>query len=71
MQRVMTIVGALARWARKLGPYVLLEMLLPGGTLFALLLLFYQNRKAGIGMAATRPTFAMTRALVRNAGQAA
>jgi len=71
MQRLMTIVGALRRWAQKLGPYMLLEMLLPGGTLFALLLFIYRNRKAGIGMAAPKAPFAMTRVFVRNAGQGA
>jgi hypothetical protein len=29
----------------KLGPYVLMELLLPGGTLFALLLFLHQRRK--------------------------
>jgi len=29
---------------QQLGPYLLLEILLPGGTLFALFLLFYQRR---------------------------
>ena len=35
---------ALCRWAQKLGPYVMLEILLPGGTLMALLLFLYQRR---------------------------
>ena len=35
----------LSRFGAKLGPYVLLELLLPGGTLFALLLFLYQRRK--------------------------
>jgi hypothetical protein len=30
---------------RKAGPYLLLEILLPGGTLFALLLFLYQRRR--------------------------
>jgi hypothetical protein len=30
---------------QKAGPYLLLEILLPGGTLFALLLFFYQRRQ--------------------------
>ena len=33
----------LSRFGAKLGPYVLLELLLPGGTLFALLLFLYQR----------------------------
>ncbi len=31
---------------QRFGPYVLLELLLPGGTLFALLLYWYQRRQA-------------------------
>jgi hypothetical protein len=34
----------LRRFGRKLGPYLMLEILLPGGTLFALLLFLYQRR---------------------------
>jgi hypothetical protein len=34
------------RLGRRLGPYVLVEMLLPGGTLFALLLFLYRRRPA-------------------------
>jgi hypothetical protein len=30
---------------QKAGPYLLLEILLPGGTLFALLLFLYQRRQ--------------------------
>ena len=46
--RFRTLIGQLGRLRRsgaKLGPYVLLELLLPGGTLFALLLFLYQRRK--------------------------
>ena len=39
----------LRRYGAKLGPYVLLEVLLPGGTLFALLLFLYQRWKLGAG----------------------
>jgi hypothetical protein len=38
----------LRRFGAKLGPYVLLELLLPGGTLFALLLFLYQRWKLSI-----------------------
>ena len=31
--------------ARRLGPYLMLEILLPGGTLFALLLFLYRRRQ--------------------------
>lgn len=33
-----------ARQLQQAGPYLLLELLLPGGTLFALLLFLYRNR---------------------------
>jgi hypothetical protein len=38
MRIVVTILGILRPMAQKLGPYLLLEVLLPGGTLLALLL---------------------------------
>jgi hypothetical protein len=45
--------GLLRRFGAKLGPYVLLELLLPGGTLFALLLFLYRRLKLN---AASLPT---------------
>ena len=63
MQRVIVI---LAAWARRVGPYLMLEILLPGGTLLALLLFLYQNRKASLGPVASRSPLAMTRAPIRN-----
>ena len=39
---------SVCRSGAKLGPYVLLELLLPGGTLFALLLFLYQRRKPSV-----------------------
>ena len=44
---------SVCRSGAKLGPYVLLELLLPGGTLFALLLFLYQRRQPS---AASLPT---------------
>jgi hypothetical protein len=46
----------LRRIGQKAGPYIVLEMLLPGGTLFALLLFLYRRRPRGIGGGARRPT---------------
>ena len=46
--RIRAVIGQfepLYRSGTRLGPYVLLELLLPGGTLFALLLFLYQRRK--------------------------
>ena len=38
---------ALSRLVQKAGPYLLLEMLMPGGTLFALLLYLHQRGHFG------------------------
>ena len=45
MKIVVTLLGILRPMAEKLGPYLLLEMLLPGGTLLALLLFLYRRYK--------------------------
>lgn len=39
----MDRLNELGRLAQKAGPYLLLELVLPGGTLFALLLYLHQN----------------------------
>jgi hypothetical protein len=66
----------LRRLARALGPYLLLELLLPGGTMFALFLFLYRRRAAirevaaqwkgaGTGIASWYPrTIALYRACV-------
>lgn len=43
VQRSFKMLGMVLQ---RTGPYVLLELLLPGGTLFALLLYLYQRRQA-------------------------
>ena len=55
MEIVIGALEPLRRFSAKLGPYVLLELLLPGGTLFALLLFLHQRLKADVGNLATRP----------------
>lgn len=55
MQIVIDLLEPLRRFGAKLGPYVLLELLLPGGTLFALLLFLHQHLKANGGHFAARP----------------
>jgi hypothetical protein len=47
----MLIIGleALRRWLPRVGPYVVVEIVLPGGTLLALLLYLYQRRNSTIG----------------------
>ena len=46
----MLIVGLelLRRWVPRLGPYVLVEIVLPGGTLLALLLYLYRRGNSSI-----------------------
>jgi nucleoside recognition membrane protein YjiH len=43
VKTVMQMLEAVVATSRKLGPYVLLEVLLPGGTLFAMTLFVYRN----------------------------
>ena len=45
MQFVLRSVGMSWELARRLGPYLMLEILLPGGTLLALLLFLYRRRQ--------------------------
>ena len=45
MRRVMGRWATLRGFGRELGPYLVLEILMPGGTLLALLLFLYQRRK--------------------------
>ena len=46
MQRVARAVGMTLELARRVGPYLMLEILLPGGTLMALLLFLYRHRQS-------------------------
>jgi hypothetical protein len=54
---VKSNVRSLVQLVERAGPYLLLELLLPGGTLFALLLFVYRNRplRARIDAAARTP----------------
>jgi len=45
MKTLVIVLAQLRFWIAKLGPYVMLEILLPGGTLFAILLFLYRRRK--------------------------
>ena len=62
MQIIMSWLGILRRFGQKAGPYLLLEMLLPGGTLVALLL-FLVQRRPDIRRNAQRAVSVVTRAL--------
>lgn len=44
MQAIISGLQTVRRLAQRLGPYVLLEILLPGGTFVALALFVYRNR---------------------------
>lgn len=55
MQSVIELWAPLRQLSVRFGPYFLLELLLPGGTLFALLLFLHQRARAGAGSFATRP----------------
>lgn len=46
MQGLSRISGALRRWGQALGPYLMLEILLPGGTLVALITFVVRRRYA-------------------------
>jgi hypothetical protein len=59
----------LCRFGAKLGPYVLLELLLPGGTLFALLLFLYQRWKLNARSLPTLIRLASPPALVSTLGR--
>jgi hypothetical protein len=43
MEIVTGTLAMLRRWGQMLGPYLMLEILLPGGTLMALLLFLYRR----------------------------
>jgi hypothetical protein len=55
---------------QKAGPYLLLEILLPGGTLFALLLLLHQRRQQAGTVNDTRVSVLFARAVARMRGDA-
>ena len=46
MKTALQILETVTETSRKLGPYVLLEVLLPGGTLFAFMLFAYRHPSA-------------------------
>ena len=45
MERLMASLGLLRRLAQGFGPYLMLEIVMPGGTLLALLLFLYRRRR--------------------------
>ena len=63
MQIVFNYFGIVRRFGQKFGPYLMVEMLLPGGTLLALLLFLYRRRRPEIRRAAQGALDAATRML--------
>lgn len=49
MQAVINGLAILRRAIVELGPYLMLELLLPGGTIIALTLFLYRRGKFGLG----------------------
>ena len=64
MQTVISRLGMLRRLGQELGPYVMLEILLPGGSLLALLLFLYRRRGPEFGSIVLRIALAIRIALV-------
>ena len=62
MERVMESLGLLRRIAQNFGPYLMLEIVMPGGTLLALLLFLYRRRKLEAG-SVSRVVITVTRTL--------
>ena len=58
MQFVLRSVVVSWELARRLGPYLMLEILLPGGTLLALLLFLYRRRQSDGATGARRNALA-------------
>lgn len=49
MQFLVRNLGMVREIARQLGPYLMLEILLPGGTVVALLVFLYRRRRSRAG----------------------
>jgi hypothetical protein len=64
METLTGTLEMLRQWLSRLGPYFLVEILLPGGTLFALLLYLYRRANSGIGQDSLRPAMALSRRFV-------
>ena len=58
MQSVLRSMGVMGEAARRVGPYLMLEMLLPGGTVLALLLFLYRRRQSDGATGARRNALA-------------
>ena len=63
MQSVVRSLGMLRRFVETFGPYLLLELLLPGGTLVAVSVFLYQRRKSYVGNETLRTAMGVMRSL--------
>ena len=63
MKIVMSWLGILRRIGQTAGPYLMLEMLLPGGTMFALLLFLWRRKKPDLGSGTQRAVRVIRRTL--------
>jgi hypothetical protein len=63
--RVVRSIKLFGTLLQKAGPYLLLEILLPGGTLFALLLLLYRRRQRSGAAEMPRAVFLVARVIDR------
>ncbi len=61
MQWLMRHLGFVRKVARTLGPYLLVEILLPGGSLIALALFVYQQKRLPFGRDLLAPALAWIR----------
>ena len=70
MELVATLLTALRRAVQRFGPYLVVEILLPGGTLVALLLLLYRSGRLRTGgpRAAALAPYAMHAIVSRRQG---
>jgi hypothetical protein len=68
MQIVLNRLGKLRHLGQKFGPYLIVEMVLPGGTLLALLLFVCRDGRLDIAGIAARAGLAVARTLKRGFG---
>ena len=47
MEALISVLQSVRRWGQRIGPYVIIEIVMPGGTLVALMLFLYRRRALG------------------------
>jgi hypothetical protein len=66
MQRLARYLGSLRRLALRFGPYFLVEILLPGGSLIALALFVYRQKRLPFGIELGSASAGVRRLLTRS-----